>query len=138
MKKMILAGFALLALAGARADEGPPPESTKHANLAGYSHFPQQDGESLYKNVCAACHMPNAMGGSGALTVPALAKNDKLAVSAYPVMMVMNGHGGMPAFHDMMTDTQIAAVVGYVRTHFGNLYADPVPLDEVKQVRETK
>jgi len=138
MKKMILAGLALLALSAARADEGPPPESAKHANLLGYAHFPQPDGESLYKNVCAACHMPNATGASGALTVPALAKNDKLAVSGYPVTIVMNGHGGMPAFHDMMSDAQIAAVVTYVRTHFGNSYPDPVPVDEVKQVREAK
>jgi mono/diheme cytochrome c family protein len=138
MKQIILAGLALLAVTAARADEGPPPESTKHANLAGYSHFRQQDGEGLYYNVCAACHMSNAMGGSGALTVPALAKNDKLAVSAYPVMMVMNGHGGMPSFRDQMSDAQVAAVVGYVRSHFGNAYADPVPVDEVKQVREAK
>lgn len=137
MKKMtLLAGLALIALSGARADEAPPPDSTKHANLLGYGHFPQQDGESLYNTVCAACHMPNAAGGSGALSVPALAKNDKLAVSAYPVTMVANGHGGMPAFREVMNDAQIAAVVGYVRTHFGNNYADPVALDEVKQVRE--
>lgn len=138
MKKIIAAGLALLALTatGAGAEEGPPPDSTKHASLMGSNHFKQQDGESLFKGVCAACHMPDAKGGQGAGYYPALANNEKLSVSAYPVMMVMNGNKAMPSFKGTMTDAQIAAVVTYVRTHFGNNYADPVALDEVKQVRE--
>ncbi|HMA52441.1 MAG TPA: cytochrome c [Magnetospirillaceae bacterium] len=138
--KIIAVSLAFLAAAATQAgDEAPlPTGTTKHASLLGSAHFAAQDGESLYKSVCAACHMPNAMGGSGAGFYPALAKNDKLAVSSYPVMMVMHGKGGMPAFGEDMTDTQIAAVVGYVRTHFGNSYADPVSLDEVKQVRAAK
>jgi mono/diheme cytochrome c family protein len=138
--KIIAAGLALLTAATAYAgDEAPmAPVPSKHASLMGSQRFAAQDGESLYKSVCAACHMPNAMGGSGAGFYPALAKNDKLAVSSYPVMMVMNGKGGMPAFGEDMTDAQIAAVVTYVRTHFGNSYGDAVSLDEVKQVRESK
>jgi mono/diheme cytochrome c family protein len=137
--KIILAGIALLTAAAAYAGDAPPTtDSTKHANLTGSSRFSATDGEKLYASVCAACHMPNAMGGTGAGYYPALAKNDKLAASSYPVMMVMNGRGGMPSFRDNMTDAQIAAVVGYVRTHFGNSYSDPVSLDEVKQVRAAK
>lgn len=137
--KIALAGLSLLAAAAAYAQDAPPTvETTKHANLVGSSRFPAADGETLYNSVCAACHMPNAMGGTGAGYYPALARNDKLAVASYPLTMVMNGHGGMPAFRDSMSDAQIAAVVGYVRTHFGNAYADPVPLDEVKQLRDAK
>jgi len=137
--KIILAGLVLLTVS-AQAGDGVTAtgSSAKHANLLGPSRFTETDGEKLYNGVCAACHMPNAMGGAGAGAYPALAKNDKLAASGYPVMMVMNGHGAMPSFRETMTDAQIAAVVGYVRTHFGNSYADPVPLDEVKQVREAK
>jgi len=136
---IIAAGVTLLtALAALAGDEAPLPPPSKHASLLGSPRFAAQDGESLYKSVCAACHMPNAMGGSGAGFYPALAKNDKLAVSAYPVMMVMNGKGGMPPLGEDMTDAQVAAVVTYVRTHFGNSYTDPVSLDEVKQVREAK
>jgi mono/diheme cytochrome c family protein len=136
---IIAAGVTLLtALAALAGDEAPLPPPSKHASLLGSPRFAAQDGESLYKSVCAACHMPNAMGGAGAGFYPALAKNDKLAVSAYPVMMVMNGKGGMPPLGEDMTDAQVAAVVTYVRTHFGNSYTDPVSLDEVKQVREAK
>jgi len=137
--KIIAAGITLLtALAALAGDEAPLPPPSKHASLLGSPRFAAQDGETLFKSVCAACHMPNATGGSGAGFYPALAKNDKLAVSAYPVMMVMNGKGGMPPLGEDMTDAQVAAVVTYVRTHFGNSYTDAVSLDEVKQVRETK
>jgi mono/diheme cytochrome c family protein len=45
--------------------------------------------------------------------------------------MVLNGHGGMPWFNGTLTDAQIAMVVNYVRTHFGNDYPDPVSADFV-------
>ena len=41
----------------------------------------------------------------------------------------------MPGFGDMMTDGQIAAVVNYLRTHFGNNYQDAVSTKDVKDVR---
>jgi len=137
--KIILAGLVLLTMS-AQAGDGVAVSgsSSGHANLLGSSHFAATDGEHLYNGVCAACHMPNALGGSGAGSYPALARNDKLATASYPVMMVMNGHGAMPSFRENMTDAQVAAVVGYVRTHFGNNYTDPVSLDEVRQVREAK
>jgi mono/diheme cytochrome c family protein len=40
--------------------------------------------------------------------------------------MVENGHGGMPWFNGMLSDAQVAAVITYVRTHFGNTYKDPI------------
>jgi mono/diheme cytochrome c family protein len=138
MNKILAISCAALALSAVQAEEGPPPDSDKHANLTGHSRFIQQDGQSLYAGVCAACHMPNAMGGSGAGYYPALAKNEKLESSAYPVTMVVNGSKAMPSFKDQMTDAQIAAVVTYVRSHFGNNYSDPVSPDEVKQVREAR
>jgi len=138
--KLILAGLLVVATVSTQAGDGVSSggSSAKHANLLGSTQFTETDGEKLYATVCASCHMPNARGGTGAGYYPALAKNDKLAMSSYPVMMVMNGRGPMPSFREAMSDAQIAAVVGYVRTHFGNNYADPVSLDEVKQVREAK
>ena len=135
---MILAGTLLLTAGLARAGDQASVTQTKHASLLGTPYFTETGGEQIFNGVCAACHMPDAKGGTGAGYYPALAKNEKLMTSSYPVMMVMNGHGGMPSFRDTMTDAQIAAVVGYVRTHFGNSYADPVSVDEVKQAREAK
>lgn len=98
--------------------------------------FPEQGGAAIYKGVCQACHMPDARGGVGAGSYPALARNSKLAVAGYPVSVVVNGQKAMPAFiGSKLTDQQIADVVNYIRTHFGNHYSDAVTAADVKAVR---
>lgn len=91
------------------------------------------DGEKVYKQICAACHMPNAMGSGGG-AIPALAKDRKLANPAYPITIVMKGKGAMPPMSDMLSAAQVAAVITYVRTHFGNDYPQPVTEAEVKRI----
>jgi mono/diheme cytochrome c family protein len=95
-------------------------------------------GEQVYTQVCQACHMANAKGGQGAAVIPALAANPRLAVAAYPIAMVVNGRGAMPGFTDILNPTQIANVVGYVRTHFGNAYPKPVTPEEVAKIEGAK
>lgn len=97
--------------------------------------FTEQGGENLYKNICQGCHMPNAQGAVGAGAYPALAKNPKLEVAGYPISVVVNGQKAMPAFGPMLTDQQIADVINYVRTHFGNNYKDAVSPADVKAAR---
>jgi mono/diheme cytochrome c family protein len=91
-------------------------------------------GQQVYQQVCQSCHMADAMGGVGAARIPGLASNPHLAVAAYPVIMVVKGHGAMPGFTDLLTSTEIADVVTYVRTHFGNAYPKPVTAAEVTQL----
>jgi len=93
---------------------------------------PPVTGEEVYTQVCQACHMADAKGGSGAATIPALAKNPKLAEPGYPIGMILQGRGAMPALSDLLKPAQIAAVVTYVRTHFGNNYKKPVSEADVK------
>lgn len=83
-------------------------------------------GAEVYQNVCQACHMANAGGGEGAGKIPALAKNPALEASGYPIMVVTGGKGAMPWFRGSLTDTQIADVINYVRSNFGNKYKDKV------------
>ena len=83
-------------------------------------------GEQVYQSVCQACHMADAKGGTGAGTIPALAKNPRLAGAAYPIMIVTQGKGAMPGFSQTLTNAQMANAITYVRTHFGNAYAKPV------------
>ena len=97
--------------------------------------LPQQGGEATYKGICQDCHMPDARGGVGAGHYPALAKNPKLAEPGYPVSVVTHGLKSMPAFGGALSDQQIADVVNYVRTHFGNSYQDKVAPDDVKAAR---
>jgi mono/diheme cytochrome c family protein len=86
--------------------------------------YPQQTGEDLFKNICQGCHMPDAKGAIGAGAYPALASNPRLAAAIYPVTVVLHGQRAMPPFGQALTDEQIAAVLNYVRTHFGNRYKD--------------
>lgn len=98
-------------------------------------HFTMTDGEAIYRNVCQACHMSDARGAKGAGIYPALASNPRLGVAAYPIRVVVLGQKGMPPFGGYFSDEQVAAVVGYVRTHFGNSYAAPVTAAEVRAQR---
>jgi mono/diheme cytochrome c family protein len=101
---------------------------------SGY-RFVEITGEELFANVCQGCHMPDAAGATGAGAYPSLAGNSNLEAAGYPVLIVVNGRRGMPPFGDMMTEGQIAAVVNYLRTHFGNSYQDVVTAKDVRDVR---
>lgn len=92
-------------------------------------------GEDTYQHLCAACHMPDALGATGAGTYPSLASNPRLMAGAYPLYVVMKGKNGMPPVGDMLTDAQVADVVNYVRTHFGNNYPTPVTPEQVVAMR---
>ncbi len=115
---------SLLLSSGASAQFGGRPAT-----------LPQQGGEAIYKGVCQDCHMPDARGAVGAGMYPALANSSKLETAGYPVAVVIHGQKAMPAFGDAFTDQQIADVVNFVRTHFGNNYTDQVTPADVKSAR---
>jgi mono/diheme cytochrome c family protein len=97
--------------------------------------FSEQSGAELFANVCQGCHMPDAGGAVGAGAYPSLAANKNLEAGGYPVYVVVRGQRAMPPFGAMMNDDQVAAVVNYLRTHFGNDYKDAVTAEDVKVVR---
>jgi mono/diheme cytochrome c family protein len=100
--------------------------------------YPQQTGEALFKGLCQGCHMPNAQGAVGAGAYPALANNARLVASIYPITVVLNGQRAMPDFGDALTDVQIANVLNYVRTHFGNHFKDTVTPQSIAAARRPK
>jgi mono/diheme cytochrome c family protein len=53
------------------------------------------------------------------------------------VYTILQGRKGMPSLASYLSDAQVAAVVNYVRTHFGNQYADAVTPQMVRAARET-
>ena len=97
--------------------------------------FAEQGGAAIYANVCAACHQPDAKGAVGAGAYPALAANPELASVDYVLRMVLRGQGGMPPIGGMMSDEQVADVVNYVRSHFGNDYRDTATAAAVHAAR---
>jgi mono/diheme cytochrome c family protein len=97
--------------------------------------FTMQGGEAVYRGVCQGCHMADAKGATGAGNYPALASNSRLASAGFVLTMVMNGHKGMPPFRGHFTDQQIADVVNYIRSHFGNRYTSTVTAAVVQSLR---
>jgi mono/diheme cytochrome c family protein len=97
--------------------------------------FDERSGQSLYAEVCQDCHMADGKGAGAAGRYPSLAGNTKLEAAGYPLTMVLQGRNGMPPVGKMMSDEQVAMVVNYVRTHFGNAYTDAVKPDDVKGLR---
>jgi mono/diheme cytochrome c family protein len=125
---VLLAASALPALA-----QSPAPDALEPRVKGG--RFVMRDGEAIYRNVCQACHMADAKGAQGSGIYPALAANPRLAAAAYPIRVIVNGQKGMPSLGALFDDDQVAAVVAYVRTHFGNSYAGAVTAAEVKAQR---
>ncbi len=129
----VAASLALFSTSAALSDD-PVLPLKERAFSAGYG-FEEMTGEELFANVCQGCHMPDGTGAAGAGAYPSLAANRNLGASGYPVYLILNGRRAMPPFGAMMTDGQIAAVVNYVRTHFGNSYSDVVTAKDVGDAR---
>ncbi len=93
----------------------------------------QTDGATLFAQNCSACHQPMGQGVPGAF--PALA-GDKFVVGdpKGPAYVVTHGRGGMPNFSDDLDDTQVAAILSFVRSSWGN-NAPPLDAAAVAAVR---
>jgi mono/diheme cytochrome c family protein len=117
-----------------------------HANDAGATAkggIDAGDGAATYAHICQGCHMPLGQGAVGAGHYPKLAGNPALVSWQYVALTVLNGKKGMPAFGRdepdtpppfravYLSDAQVAAVVNYVRTHFGNHWKSHVTAREV-------
>jgi len=127
------AAFCLAALLALVANIAAAQEGQRTFS-SGY-RFVEMSGEELYNNVCRGCHMMDGKGASGAGSYPSLVANPNLAQAGYPVTLVVRGRRAMPPFGDMMNDAQVAAVVNYLRTHFGNAYGDVVTAQDASDAR---
>ena len=131
LRSLRLPAAVLLLAVIAPDSRAAPPEAT----LSPGFRFSEQSGEALYTNVCQACHMGRGEGAVGAGRYPALAKDENLRTAGYAIYVVLHGYKAMPPFARLMSDDQVAAVVNYVRTHFGNAYTDAVTAEDVKNAR---
>ena len=129
-----LGAAALLLMLSAYADS---PMFTSRATLGSLN------GEQIYDHICQGCHMPGGQGAVGAGSYPKLAANKNFVSWRFVALTVLDGRNGMPPFgfpagHGMNTgpahlsDAQIADVVNYVRSHFGNAYKAEVTAEEVQ------
>ncbi len=93
------------------------------------------DGKAIFSKNCAACHQATGKGIPGAF--PALAGNAFVQGNASQVAAVLlKGRGGMPDFSPTLSDADIAEVLSFVRSAWGN-QAGPLDAQEVAALRET-
>jgi cytochrome c6 len=91
------------------------------------------DGKALFQKNCAACHQANGKGIPGAF--PALAGNPLVqGAPAEVTTVLLKGRGGMPDFSASLSDADIARVLTYARSSWGN-QAGAVPDAEVASLR---
>ena len=99
-------------------------------------------GAEVYSHICQGCHMPAGQGAVGAGHYPKLAGDPALVSWQYVATTVLGGRNGMPSFGvrangeevfgaATLSDQQIADVVNYVRSQFGNTYKDKVTVSQV-------
>lgn len=92
-------------------------------------------GASIFSSKCAACHSANGQGGGGGM-FPALA-GDKSVTAPDPsaiIATISHGRNMMPSWKGQLSAADIAAVVTYVRSAWGN-GASPVTEQEVSAVK---
>src|ERR1700693_2092838 len=122
------------AAAAAHADDARFTSNAATANVT---------GADTYGHVCQGCHMAQAQGAVGAGHYPKLAGDPALVSWQYVALTVLNGKNGMTAFGSPgdpfifvfgtvhLSDAQVADVVNYVRSHFGNKWKGNVTADQV-------
>jgi mono/diheme cytochrome c family protein len=126
---------ALVIAAAARLPVAAEDAPAKSAVMSHGWEFGEQGGAELFRNVCAGCHQPDARGAVGAGAYPPLVADTKLVSGDFVVNVLLGGLKDMPPLGSMMSDAQVADVVNYVRTHFGNAYPDAVSAADVSAAR---
>lgn len=118
-------------------------EKTVAAQVGAPAPAPQ--GDLIFAGICAPCHQPTGLGVPG--KYPPLAGSEwVLGNPGIPARIVLNGLRGpitvsgrafdneMPAFGEQLSDAEIAAVLTYVRSSWGN-QAGPVTEEVVGKAR---
>jgi mono/diheme cytochrome c family protein len=123
-----------------------------HAQEAAPSAESLARGQTVYMQVCFACHQPTGLGLPGMF--PPLASSDWVAANKPDriIRMVLHGFTGpitlngkpftspaplMPPQGAALSDKQIADVLTYVRNNFGNKAAAVTP-EQVAAIREAE
>lgn len=107
-------------------DAPPPPDVPKPQAASPLPADVYKRGATLFIDNCAACHQDKGTGMGDA--VPPLAGNPAVNASEpYDVIMAVLGglppggtYGTMPSFAGRLNDGQVADLVNYVRTSWGN------------------
>lgn len=146
----LLVSVIALAIYGGVGHPGPAPQSFSVPAVATAAAQSVADpseslGAQIYHNKCAGCHGRKGEGVSGLF--PPLA-HDPAVTETHPrdvIQAVLFGRHGsiiggvtykvyMPPWAGQMSDKEVAAVINFVRSNWGN-NASPVTRAEVARIR---
>ncbi len=135
LKSAAIAATAILVMSACGGNTGNNTTTTS-------APAAKEDGAAIYARACVACHQANGEGFGS--TFPPLAKADYLADKDKAIGQVLKGSSGElvvngKTFNNTMppqqlNDDQVAAVLTYVYSNFGNS-GGPITPDDVKKVR---
>ena len=103
-------------------------------------------GQKIYNQYCLACHQSNGMGASGRF--PPLVGTDWVTGNKERLVhLILNGmegeievngeiYNGLMPQHSFLDNDQVANVLTYIRTNFGNI-ASSLSAEEVENFRKT-
>lgn len=106
-----------------------PPAAQPPANQANTTQL-RTEGQTIFAQSCASCHGAEGQGGTG----PRLAGHPQVQNPQHLVQVITQGIGYMPAVGANFSNRQLAAVITYVRTSFGNNFG-AVSEQQVAQLR---
>ena len=109
---------AVVEVAEPEVEESAPSEASEETEAVLSPDELLTLGETVFANTCAACHGEQGEGFVG----PELDGNERLSGADYVIGIVRGGSGGMPGFGSTLSNTDIAAVVSYVRSSWSNDY----------------
>jgi len=125
--------------------QGRPPEAPVSTIPTAESSLLTRLGQSVYEAHCATCH--GALGRGMPPDYPPLAGNQsiQMASAVNPIRIVLNGgyppgtEGnpmpyGMPPFAQSLSDDEVAAVVSFIRSSWGNR-GDAVSARQANELR---
>lgn len=146
---LLLAMLVALGMPAWAADNAADPNAPAKPAVEDTGMMGTNDGEKIYQQICAGCHMSNGRGAEGAGRYPSFAGNAAMSSSRYIAITMLNGRRNMPAFAPprrnefyfppmWLNDVQVANVVNYIRSNFGNNYPDPITAEEVRALQPDK
>lgn len=103
-------------------------------------------GKAIFEANCVTCHQANGLGIRDAVP-PLMGSRYVTETAAAPVQILLHGISGpisvqgqrydgrMPRFGDVLSDSEIGAVVSFIRAEWGNT-ANPVTADFVASQRQ--
>ena len=136
MNRTLIVRISALVLIGALAACAKSSESSSSASAAPSAAVAENgaaaaDGAKVFETNCSSCHQANGQGIAG--TFPPLAGNPVVTGDATTVIHIVkyglngkimvaggNYNGMMPAWGQQLSNADIASVLTYVRSSWGN------------------